>query len=189
LDIVYSIKKLIKKIMGVNDLRDQVKKGQNVQIMGDFVCSPVSELLIGDNVYIGPHARFWASGGIDIHSGVIFGPGCTIYSSSHNYDSDDLESVPYDGRSLLKKVTIHPNVWIGGNVVIVPGVEIGEGAVVAAGSVLTKDVVPLAIVGGNPAKVIKHRDKVRYEQLKAEGKIYLAMKAQGRVRHEKVRIK
>lgn len=149
--------------------------GENVQInKGTFSMSQNIE--IGDNVYIGPDAYIFAQGGLLIGDGTIIGPRVTILTNNHNYDSPDLNSIPYDGKNILKKVTICENVWIGANVSIVPGVTIGEGAVIAMGAVVSKDVPPFAVVGGNPAKIIKYRDKDRYNQLKKEGKIYLKMK-------------
>lgn len=151
------------------------KIGENVQIeKGTFYL--LKNIEIGDHVYIGPEAYIFAQGGVSIGSGTIFGPRVTILTSNHNYDSPDLQSIPYDGKNILKKVTIGENVWIGANVLIAPGVTIGEGAVVAMGAVVIKDVPPFALVGGNPAKVIKYRDKERYLQLKQEGKIYLKLK-------------
>ena len=156
--------------------RSKFKKiGENVQIeKGTFFM--YKNIEIGNHVYIGPEAYIFAQGGLSIGSGTIIGPRVTIMTSNHNYDSPDLLSIPYDGKNLMKKVTIGENVWIGANVSIVPGVTIGEGAVIAMGAVVTKDVPPLAVVGGNPAKVIKYRDKERYERLKGEGKIYLKLK-------------
>ena len=72
-----------------------------------------------------------------------------------------------------KPVNIGENVWIGSRVTILPGVNIGEGAVVGAGSVVTGNVPKGAVVGGNPAKVIKYRNLELYDKLKQEGRIYL----------------
>ena len=66
-----------------------------------------------------------------------------------------------------KKITIKDNVWLGNRVLIAGNVTIGEGAIIAAGSVVVKDVLDCAIVGGNPAKIIKYRDKQHYYKLKA----------------------
>lgn len=84
-------------------------------------------------------------------------------------------SIPYDKEFIYKSVTIGENVWIGSRVIIIPGVHIGEGAVIGAGSVVTRDVPPCAIVWGNPAKVIKYRNKEQYDNLKKEGKVYLKL--------------
>lgn len=103
-------------------------------------------------------------------------------TSNHHYDSDDLKAIPYDGRNLLAKVTIEENVWIGANVSIVPGVTIGEGAVIAMGTVVTKDVPKYAVVGGNPAKVIKYRNIKKYNKLKTDGNIYLKLKNKNEIK-------
>ena len=58
-----------------------------------------------------------------------------------------------------KKVTIGNDVWLGANALIMPGVNIGDGAIIAAGAIVTRDVEPYAVVGGNPARVIKYRNK------------------------------
>ena len=63
-------------------------------------------------------------------------------------------------------------VWLGYGVIVMPGIKVGEGAVVSAGSVLVKDVPPLAVVGGNPAKIIKYRNKERFNQLKKKNFFY-----------------
>ena len=94
---------------------------------------------------------------------------------NHNYDGKDLKSIPYDDVYINKPVIIKKNVWIGSNVLILPGVTIGEGAVIGMGAVLTKDVPDYAIVGGNPAKVLKYRNKETYQKLERKNKIYLSL--------------
>ena len=98
--------------------------------------------------------------------------------------------LPYDDRYIVKDVFIDDNVWIGSDVTIMPGVHIGEGAIIGACSCVTKDIPPYAIVGGCPAKVIKYRDIDKYLRLKSEGKIYLTLKAKGKtVLNDQERIK
>ena len=72
-------------------------------------------------------------------------------------------------------MVIGENCWIATHVIFVRGVTVGEGAIIGMGAVVTKDVPPLAVVAGNPARIIKYRDREVYERLKAEGKIYLDM--------------
>lgn len=123
------------------------------------------KISIGDFVQIGPQAHFDALGGLEISKGVIFGPQVTIYTRSHNYDSDCLEALPFDQKMVVAPVVINEYVWVGTKVIILPGVNIGKGAVLAAGAVVAKDVPEYAVVGGNPAKVLKYRNKERFEQL------------------------
>lgn len=110
------------------------------------------------------------SGGVHIGRYFHTGRSLTIFSVSHNYVSSS--KIPYDEIILDKKVTVKDFVWCGANVTILPGVTIEEGAIIGAGSVITKDVPAYAIVGGNPAKVIKYRDKTHFEQLKNDKLFY-----------------
>lgn len=99
------------------------------------------------------------------HSGIE----CMMITSNHNYEG---KMIPYDSTHIIKKITIGDCVWLGNRVTIVGNVNIGEGAIIAAGSVVCKDIPPLAIVGGNPAKILKFRDSDHYYQLKSEGKLH-----------------
>lgn len=95
------------------------------------------------------------------------GTECMIITSNHNYEG---VMIPYDHTVVKKNVTIGDCVWFGNRVIVVGNVNIGEGAIIAAGAVVSKDVPPLAVVGGNPAKVIKYRNAEHYYQLKKEEK-------------------
>lgn len=153
--------------------------GENVSISHGFIIGNPENFSISNNVYIGPDAYIWAIGGLTIKENVIIGPRVTIHTSNHRYENANM--IPYDGYSYLKPVTINENVWVGSNVLICPGVEIGEGAVVAMGSVVTKDVPPCCIVGGNPATTIKMRDHEHYHNLKKQKKLYLSLKKEKKV--------
>ena len=95
------------------------------------------------------------------------GRGLTIYSATHNYFKGS--RIPYDNIHIPMPVTIGDFVWCGANVTILPGVTVGEGAVIGAGSVVAKDVPRCAIVGGNPARILKYRDIEHFDRLKAAG--------------------
>ena len=73
---------------------------------------------------------------------------------------------------MLKEVVIGNWVWCGANVTIVPGVHIGDGAVIGSGAVVTKNVPECAVVAGNPAKIVKFRSKEQFYRLKQEGKFF-----------------
>ncbi len=78
--------------------------------------------------------------------------------------------LPYDDIYIVKNIIIKENVWIGADVTLMPGITIGEGAIIAASSVVTKDVPKYAIVGGAPCKLIKFRDVEKYKLLKNRAK-------------------
>lgn len=100
--------------------------------------------------------------GDNFHSGI----DCLIITSNHNYDFG--KAIPYDDTHIPKKIVIKDNVWFGSRVLVTGNITIGEGAIIAAGTVLTKDVPDYAIVGGNPARIIKYRDIEHYRKLKEE---------------------
>lgn len=89
---------------------------------------------------------------------------------SHDYDNG--EAIPYGSKYLSKHVIIDDFVWLSSDVTISGNVHIGEGAIVAIGSVVVKDVPAYAIVGGNPAKVIKYRDIDHFRKLKEEKRFH-----------------
>ena len=117
-----------------------------------------SFLSIGANSYIGEGNNIRAAGGqIRIGSNSFISQNVSIVASNHNIKKD--VPIAYQGWSKSNNyVIINDDVWIGANSVILPGVTIGIGAVVAAGSIVTKDVPEYSIVAGNPAKVIKFRN-------------------------------
>ena len=123
-------------------------------------------IVVGDDVRIGEGAYINATGGLTIGNNVKFGPQVFVWTWNHDYYAPD--KLPYGSKSTYEPVNIGDNVWIGARASIVPGVTIGEGAVVAMCAVVTKDVPPCAVVGGNPAKIIKYRDIDVYNRLKNE---------------------
>jgi carbonic anhydrase/acetyltransferase-like protein (isoleucine patch superfamily) len=90
-------------------------------------------------------------------------------SFQHRYSK--AKTIPYDDGIYLKPIVIRDYAWIGWGSMILPGVEIGEGAILGMGSVVTKSVPPLAIVRGNPAQVIGYRSSEHFAQCKAEGRV------------------
>ena len=104
--------------------------------------------------------------GNNFHSG----EACRIITQNHNYDHG--VAVPYDSTYVRKTIVIGDNVWFGDSVLVVGNVTIGEGAILAADAVVSKDVPACAIVAGNPARVVKYRDRAHYDKLKAEGKFH-----------------
>ena len=87
---------------------------------------------------------------------------------SHDFDHGDC--IPYGRKNTNKRVVIGDFVWMGTNSSIVGNVTIGDGAIIGFGAVVVKDVPPMAIVGGNPAKIIKYRDIDHYNFLLTQKK-------------------
>ncbi len=116
-----------------------------------FLLSPW-HIRVGDNVNIQMNCFLDGRGGITIGNNVDLTPGVRILTEQHDIDSPDYATVK-------KPVVIHDHVVVGSWALILPGVTVGEGAVIAAGSVVTRDVQPYTMVAGNPA--VKKRDRKR----------------------------
>ena len=129
-----------------------VHVGKNVNIEKGAMIT--SSMEIGDRSGVGINATM--HGKVIIGNDVMMGPECIIYTSNHAFDRTDIPMCQ-QGRTEEKPVVIGNDVWIGGRVIILPGVHIGNGAIVGAGSVVTKDVPDYAIVAGNPATIKKFR--------------------------------
>lgn len=108
---------------------------------------------LGQNVFINFHAVFLDTCLITIGSRTLVGPNVSFYSGTHPLDPVIRHGT--QGPELGKEIHVGEDCWIGGNVVVLPGVSIGRGAVVGAGSVVTKNVPDFTVVAGNPAKVIR----------------------------------
>lgn len=116
-----------------------------------------SFLEVGCNTYIGEFNNIRATGGgIKIGKYCNISQHCSLIASNHSIAKDsNISSQPWDEKRV--GIILGDDVWIGANSVILPGVNIGRGAVIGAGSVVTKNIPEYAIAVGNPAKVIKYR--------------------------------
>ncbi|MDH4944069.1 acyltransferase [Sulfurimonas sp. C5] len=145
----------------------------------NFVSQGPGNITLGGNVkkfkidptsHLKSNTFIECSGGVTIGKYFHTGRGLTIFSTNHNYENTT--RIPYDDVSIDKPVVIKDFVWCGANVTIVPGVIIGEGVVIGAGSVVTKNIPDYAVIGGNPAKIIKFRDIDEFQKLKSSGEFY-----------------
>lgn len=126
--------------------------GKNVCIRRNAKIS--EDCSIGENSGIGENCRLY--GKVKIGNDVLMGPDCIFYTWNHEYNDANMKILD-QGRTQMKEIIIEDDVWICARVVVMPGVKIGKGAVIAAGAVVTKDIPQYAVVGGVPAKVIKYR--------------------------------
>lgn len=109
-------------------------------------------LFIGDYSVVNRNCRLDARGGLTIGANVSISPECYLITAGHDPHSSD-----FSGSIKPTQIFIHDYVWIGARAMVLPGVTIGRGAVVGAGSVVTRDVAPMDIVAGNPARSIGRR--------------------------------
>ena len=127
----------------------QTTTDESVSIVSPFYCDNGCRVKLGKNITINKGATFLSAGIIEIEDDVLIGPDVKIATVNHDL-------VDRHHKFYFKKVVIKKNAWICMGAIICPGVTIGENSVVAAGAVVTKDVPDNVVVGGNPAKVIKH---------------------------------
>lgn len=131
----------------------QMRIGRSTSIMRDANMQVRGLLSIGDNVFINRDVHIVARESVTIGDGCLFGERVSIHDENHVNSDPDLPVSQQGLRSA--PIRIGNDVWLGANVVVLSGVTIGDRAVVAAGSVVTKDVAAGDLVGGVPAKVIR----------------------------------
>ena len=108
----------------------------------------------GDNSSVGVHCKLF--GPVEIGNNVMMGPECIFYTINHKHDRTDIPMIA-QGMTKPKKVIVEDDVWIGSRCIVLPGVVIGKGSIIGAGTVVTKSVPPNSIVCGNPGKIVRHR--------------------------------
>lgn len=140
-----------------NSLGGNITIGNNNEILnGCILMSYGGKIEIGDNCSINPYTIIYGHGkGVKIGNEVLIAAHTVIIPANHNFLRTDI-SIKRQGLN-FKGIIIHDDVWIAAGCKILDGVTIGKGAIVAAGSVVNKDVPEYAIVAGVPAKIIKMR--------------------------------
>ena len=140
---------------GIDEIRKRLSEitgteiDKSTTIFVPFYTNFGRHVKIGRNVFINHACTFLDLGGITIEDDVQIGPKVNLVTENHPLDPSDRKSLD------LKSILIKRNAWIGAAATILPGVTIGENAVVAAGAVVNKDVAPNTVVGGVPAKVLR----------------------------------
>jgi len=128
--------------------------GKNVNIGKGARFGNGKNIEIGDNSGIGMYAK--VPNDIKIGKDVMMGLNVTIFGSNHVFDRVDIP-IRKQGMRKYRPVVIEDDVWIGSNVIIMPGITLKKGTIVGAGAVVTKEFPYYSIIGGNPAKLIKSR--------------------------------
>lgn len=136
-------KSVMKKILG--------KTKDNFIIEQPFMCDYGYNIEIGENFYANHNLIILDANKVIIGDNVFIAPNCGLYTAGHPLDAEERNK----GLEYAKPIQIGNNVWIGGNVVVLPGVKIGDNCVIGAGSIVNKDIPSNTVAVGNPCKVIK----------------------------------
>lgn len=135
---------IMKKILG--------KTKDNFLIEQSFECDYGYNIEIGENFYSNHNLVILDANKVVFGDNVFIGPNCGFYTAGHPLDAETRNK----GLEYAKPIRVGNDVWFGGNVVVLPGVKIGNNVVIGAGSVVTKDIPENSIAVGNPCKVIKN---------------------------------
>lgn len=135
---------LLRKILGI------VK--ENICIEPSFWCDYGYNIVVGENFYANHNLVILDCAKVVFGDNVFIGPNCSFYTAGHPLDAKQRN----EGLEYAHPITIGNNVWLGGNVVVLPGVSIGNNAVIGAGSVVTKDIPDNVIAVGNPCRVVRN---------------------------------
>lgn len=122
---------------------------------GVFI-APGCGLTLKDDVNVSLDVVIHTSGGVEIGERVLIGYRTSIYSANHAIPAGQRRI--FGAGSIERPVVIENDVWLGANVIVLPGVRIGEGAVIGAGSVVTRNIPRMTVAAGNPARVIRERN-------------------------------
>lgn len=135
--------KIMKTILG--------KSKDNFLIEQPFVCDYGYNIEIGENFYSNHNLVILDGNKVEFGNNVFIAPNCGFYTAGHPINYEERNR----GLEYAKPITVGNNVWIGGNVIVLPGVTIGDNVVIGAGSVVNKDIPSNVVAVGNPCKVIK----------------------------------
>ena len=125
--------------------------GADLWLQPPFYCDYGSNIRLGDKVFFNFNCVVLDVAPVDIGNFVLFGPAVQLYTATHPLSASERRK----GLESGKPIWIEDDVWVGGGAIVLPGVRIGQGAVIGAGSVVTKDVPGQVFAAGNPCRVIR----------------------------------
>lgn len=134
---------LLKKIIG--------RMKENICIEPNFWCDYGYNIKVGENFYANHNLVILDCAKVEFGDNVFIGPNCSFYTAGHPLDVQQRN----EGLEYALPIKVGDNVWLGGNVVVLPGVSIGNNSVIGAGSVVTKDIPDNVVAVGNPCRVVK----------------------------------
>ena len=137
---------LIKKILG--------KTKDSLLIQSNFYCDYGYNISVGENFYMNHNCVILDAAKIEFGDNVFIGPNCGFYTAGHPLNVLDRNK----GLEYAKPIKVGNNVWFGGNVVVIPGVTIGDNVTIGAGSIVTKDIPSNVLAYGNPCRVVRNLD-------------------------------
>ncbi len=132
---------------------------RNRFVLGDLNVNTKATVVLGDHVLMNAGGYFSGEGGLSIGDYTLIGPSVCVLSAGHEFD--DPETLIQHQGLTYGRIVIGRDVWIGAGSIILPGVTLGDGAVVASGAVVTCDVPANGIVIGNPARLVRYRGKAK----------------------------
>ena len=135
--------KIIKKLFA--------KTGEQIIVEQNFLCDYGYNIFVGENFYMNHNCIILDGAKVEFGDNVFIAPNCGFYTAGHPLDYKTRNK----GLEYAKPIKVGNNVWIGGNVIVLPGVTIGDNVVIGAGSVVNKDIPSNSVAVGNPCKVIK----------------------------------
>lgn len=126
--------------------------GERVELWPPFWCDYGYHVSIGDDTFINQNVIILDAAPVTFGNHVFVAPNCAFYTAGHPMDVPRRNA----GLEYARPITVCDNVWIGGNVVVLPGVTIGEGSVIGAGSVVNRDIPAGVLAAGNPCRVVRN---------------------------------
>lgn len=129
--------------------------GEHFLIEQPFYCDYGYNIEVGENFYANVNCVILDGAKVTLGDNVFVAPGCGFYTAGHPLDAERRNK----GLEYARPITVGSNVWIGAQVIVLPGVTIGEGCVIGAGSVVNRDIPPYSLAVGNPCRVVRRLEE------------------------------